>query len=69
MNKEDRPGISQYGISNIKGRWDYWPSGLVVCAPVEDTAEGTMIIDTGDIILISRYVQSPIKLTVRRAIL
>ena len=26
-------------------------SGLVVCALVEDTAEGTMVIDTGDIIL------------------
>jgi len=66
MSKEDRPGISQYGISDIKGRWDHWPSGLVACAPVENTAEGTLVIDTGDIILnLGRYVQSPIKLTIR----
>lgn len=66
MSKEGRNGISQYGISDIKGRWDHWPSGLVACAPVEGTAEGTMVIDTGDIILnLGRYVQSPIKLTIR----
>jgi len=66
MSKEGRPGISQYGISDIKGRWDHWPSGLVACAPVEGTAEGTLVIDIGDIILnLGRYVQLPIKLTIR----
>jgi len=66
MSKEGRPANAQYGISDVKGRWDHWPSGLVACAPVEGTAEGTMVIDVGDILLpLGRYVQSPIKLTIR----
>ena len=66
MSKEGRPGISQYGISDVKGRWDHWPSGLVGCAPIEGSAEGIVVLDAGDIILnLGRYVQAPITLTVR----
>lgn len=66
MSKEGRPGNAQYGISDIEGRWDHWPSGLVACAPLEGTAEGTMVIDSGDILLdLGRHVQSRIKLTIR----
>ncbi len=66
MSKEGRPAVPSYGISDIKGRWDHWPAGLVACAPVEGTAEGTLVVDIGDILLpLSRYVQSPIKLTIR----
>ena len=66
MSKEGRPASAQYGISDIKGRWDHWPAGLVSCAPVEGSAEGIMVVDVGDILLpLGRYVQSPIKLTIR----
>lgn len=66
MSKEGRRGNAQYGISDIEGRWDHWPSGLVACAPLEGTAEGTMVIDSGDILLdLGRHVQSRIKLTIR----
>jgi len=67
MSKEGRPAEAQYGISDIKGRWDHWPAGLVACAPVEGTAEGMMVVDVGDILLpLGRYVQSPIKLTIKK---
>lgn len=66
MSIEGRPGIAQYGISDIPGRWDHWPSGLVGCAPVEGSVEGTLVIDEGDIIInLGRYVQTPIKLTLK----
>jgi len=66
MSKEGRLANAQYGISDVKGRWDHWPSGLVAYAPVEGTAEGTLVVDIGDILLpLGRYVQSPIKITIR----
>lgn len=66
MSKVGRPGTSQYGISDIPGRWDHWPSGLVACAPVENSAEGVLVIDAGDIILnLGRYVSSPIRLSLK----
>jgi len=66
MSKEGRPGKSNYGISDIKGRWSHWPAGLVSCAPLEGSVEGVMVVDVGDILLpLGRYTQSPIKLTIR----
>ncbi|OFW54246.1 MAG: hypothetical protein A2163_10470 [Actinobacteria bacterium RBG_13_35_12] len=66
MSKEGRPGSDQYGYTDTPGRWDHWPGGLVACAPLEGSVEGTMVINTGDILLpLGRYVQSPIKLTIR----
>lgn len=66
MSKAGRKGAVQYGIADAPGRWDHWPSGLVSTAPVEGTAEGTLVIDSGDILLaLGRYVESPIRLTFR----
>jgi 2,5-dihydroxypyridine 5,6-dioxygenase len=66
LEKGDRPGAGQYGVSDVPGRWDHWPSGLVACAPFEESAEGTLVIDIGDILLsIGRYVQTPIHVTIR----
>ena len=40
MRKDGRKGAYQCGIADEPGRWDHWPSGLVTCAPLEDSAEG-----------------------------
>lgn len=66
MDKGDRPAVGQYGVSDVPGRWDHWPSGLVGAAPIETSAEGTLVIDQGDILLgLGRFVESPITCTLR----
>lgn len=66
MNKKGRPGIGQYGISDEPGRWDHWPSGLVACAPIEGSVEGTLVLDSGDIILnFGKYIETPVEITIR----
>jgi 2,5-dihydroxypyridine 5,6-dioxygenase len=66
LSKEGRQAGTQYGISDSPGRWDHWPSGMVSTAPVEGSAEGTLVIDEGDILLaLGRYVNAPIRCTLR----
>ncbi|MBW1962941.1 MAG: hypothetical protein JRJ04_15975 [Deltaproteobacteria bacterium] len=62
FDKTGRKAMAQYGVSDIAGRWDHWPSGQVACAPIEGSAEGLLVIDVGDVILrINRYVSKPIR--------
>ena len=58
--------MAEYGIADVPGRWDHWPSGFVFTWPNERTANGTVVLAPGDIILpFNRYVASPITLTIR----
>ena len=51
MRKDGRKGHAQVGISDRPGMWDHWPSGLVACAPLEESAQGVYVIQPGDVIL------------------
>jgi 2,5-dihydroxypyridine 5,6-dioxygenase len=65
MQKIGRKGLTQYGISDQPGRWDSWPSGFLYCAPQEETANGTLVLDIGDLlVMLGRYVAEPIRITV-----
>jgi len=58
--------LEEYGFADLPGRWDHWPSGFVATWPNEKTANGTVVLDQGDIIFpFKTYVQTPIRLTVR----
>ena len=58
-----RKGIAQYGASDVPGRWDHWPSGQCAIAPVEGSAEGTLVLNPGDVVLrIEQYFRHPITL-------
>lgn len=60
------PVLTEYGYVDEPGRWDHWPSGFLATWPNELTAEGTIVLDVGDIILpFKTYVQSPIALMVK----
>jgi 2,5-dihydroxypyridine 5,6-dioxygenase len=62
FDKTNRKALAQYGAADEPGRWDNWPSGQVGCAPLENSAEGVLILDVGDIILrLRRYVSAPIR--------
>lgn len=57
---------AEYGFADEPGRWDHWPSGFVARVPNERTAEGTVVISPGDIIIpFKSYVQTPIRLTIQ----
>jgi 2,5-dihydroxypyridine 5,6-dioxygenase len=67
MRKDGRKGLTQYGISDEPGRWDSWPSGFLYCAPQEETANGTLVLDVGDLlVMLGRYVAEPIRITVEK---
>ena len=56
----------QYGYTDRPGRWDHWPGVFLYTAAEEDGVDGTVVIDTGDQLLLPtmRYVVDPITLTV-----
>ncbi len=48
LSKKGRKGHKQTGIVDEPGMWDNFGFGLVACAPLEDSAEGTLVLDSGD---------------------
>jgi 2,5-dihydroxypyridine 5,6-dioxygenase len=64
--EQTRP-FSQYGYSDVPGKWDHWPSALAVCYPTDGTAEGTVVLQPGDIVFpFKRYVESPVTLMLEK---
>ena len=61
------PVMSQYGFADERGRFDHWGGGHVHTFPNEGSANGTVVIAPGDIVILPycRYVQDPIKLEIR----
>ena len=58
--------ISQYGYTDQPGRWDAWPGCFVWTGAYEDGVDGTVVIDSGDMLLpFMRYASSPITLTIK----
>ena len=61
------PVISDYGFVDEPGRWDHWPSGFALTFPDEGGANGTIVVDKGDILLPQkRYCSDRIVLTVEK---
>lgn len=48
LGKKGRKAHKQTGIVDEPGMWDNFGFGLVACAPLEDSAEGTLVFDVGD---------------------
>jgi 2,5-dihydroxypyridine 5,6-dioxygenase len=66
LRKDGRPAHAQWGVADRPGRWDHWPSGLVACAPLEDSANGRYVIAPGDVMLGQwKYASSEVALTLR----
>jgi 2,5-dihydroxypyridine 5,6-dioxygenase len=60
------PVMIQYGFAELPGRFDHWGAGMVHTFPNEGTANGTVVIAPGDIVVLPycRYVQDEIRLHV-----
>src|SRR5215470_4409149 len=61
------PVMVQYGFAESPGRFDHWGAGHVHTFPDEGSAQGTVVIDRGDLVILpyNRYVQDEIRLTIR----
>jgi 2,5-dihydroxypyridine 5,6-dioxygenase len=65
MSKVGRRAGTQYGISDVPGRWDSWPSGFLFCTAEEETANGVLVLDVGDIlVMLGRYVAEPLRIII-----
>ena len=53
IRKGDRAVQAQYGFTADRGRWDHWGTSLVAVAPLEEEAEGTLVLAPNDIIFLS----------------
>ncbi len=64
----DVAGAPSRGGGGILGPQDkiaYWPAGLCLCFPLENTTNGTVVLDVGDINLtFKRYFESRVTLTI-----
>ncbi|MGC3983592.1 MAG: 2,5-dihydroxypyridine 5,6-dioxygenase [Pseudorhodoferax sp.] len=59
------PTICEYGFVDEPGRWDHWPSGFLFTFANEGGSNGTIVVDTGDIVLPQKsYATAPIRLTI-----
>ena len=62
----DYPILREYGYADEPGHWDHWPAGFVATWPNEASANGTVVLDRGDIIFpFKTYVTTPIRLAIR----
>src|SRR3954453_8329621 len=67
VNLGEYPTMSQYGYSEAPGRFDHWGAGHVHTFPTEGSANGTVVFEPGDIIMLPycRYVQDEVRLDIR----
>ncbi|HEY1721559.1 MAG TPA: 2,5-dihydroxypyridine 5,6-dioxygenase [Magnetospirillaceae bacterium] len=63
----DYPVMSQYGYADLPGRFDHWGAGHVHTFPNELSANGVVVMQPGDIVILPycRYVVDPVRLTIR----
>ncbi|HXP77952.1 MAG TPA: hypothetical protein VN823_27700 [Stellaceae bacterium] len=61
------PTMIQYGFAETPGRFDHWGAGHVHTFPNEGTANGTVVLRPGDIVILPycRYVQDEVRLDIR----
>ena len=52
FHKEGRDPMGIYSVSDVPGRWDIWPSGMVCCAPEEHKGGGVLVLSPGDYMLV-----------------
>jgi 2,5-dihydroxypyridine 5,6-dioxygenase len=63
----DYPVMSQYGFADEPRHFDHWGAGHVHTFPNEGSANGTVVFQPGDIVILPycRYVQDEVRLEIR----
>lgn len=65
IRKGSRAVQAQYGFTADRGRWDHWGTSLVAVAPLEEEAEGTLVLAPNDIVFLSATVGVHVAETVK----
>lgn len=64
MDKTGRKGSAEVGIADLPGKWDNMSAALASCAPLEDSANGVVVLKPGDVMRhLGRVVTEPVRLT------
>jgi 2,5-dihydroxypyridine 5,6-dioxygenase len=65
MRVGGRPALAHCGVADGPGQFDFWGGAMVEIAPHEGSAEGTLVLATGDHIFhLGRYIEQPLRLTI-----
>jgi 2,5-dihydroxypyridine 5,6-dioxygenase len=61
------PVMTQWGYADERGHFDHWGGGHIHTFPNEGSAQGTVVLQPGDIVILPycRYVADPVKLEIR----
>ncbi|MBT4965992.1 MAG: peptidase M29 [Alphaproteobacteria bacterium] len=61
VNVTDAPTRGGAGFLGPDDKVAYWPAGLCLCFPLQNSVNGTVVLDVGDVNLtFKRYVESPV---------
>jgi 2,5-dihydroxypyridine 5,6-dioxygenase len=64
--KEGRIPFGIYSCSDVPGRWDVFPAGMVNVAPEEWKGEGVLVLAPGDFMLVlNQYVHDAIRMEIK----
>ncbi|WP_308259452.1 leucyl aminopeptidase [Pseudonocardia sp. H11422] len=60
------PVLTEYGYTDLPGRWDHWPSGFLATGASDVGVNGRVVLDRGDILTppFGRYVDEPVEITI-----
>ena len=63
----DFPIMSQWGFADEPGHFDLWGAGLIHTFPNEGSAQGTIVLEPGDMVILPycRYIVDPVRLEIR----
>ena len=62
---EGAPSRGGGGVLGPEDKIAYWPAGLALCFPLENTVNGTIVLDVGDVNLtFKRYFETPVTLRI-----
>ncbi len=68
MERGSRPALAHYGVADIPGHLDFWGAGMVETAQMEESVEGTLVLNIGDAnFSFGRYMESPVEITFRES--
>jgi 2,5-dihydroxypyridine 5,6-dioxygenase len=64
MRKGNRRGFANCGVADIPGKIDFWGGAIAETAQLEGTLEGTLVMNTGDIVFhLGRFIDDPVTIT------
>ncbi|MGD0550111.1 MAG: hypothetical protein ABSA81_06145 [Candidatus Bathyarchaeia archaeon] len=69
MGCQGRPGLGQDGVAREPGEWDNATTAIIAVAPIEDQADGTIVVNRGDTIYMHphrRICETPVRIAVRK---